>query len=124
MLHPAIRARGRKAVATIVGTSGNDTIQPSGVSPGVTGGVPGGGFDQILGSGGNDRIVGGGGFDALDYSGFLAANAITVAWNPLGFGTVGKAGLGTDTVSGVAQIHGTPGADRLTVAADDANLGG
>ncbi len=48
-------------MATISGTSGNDTITPEGGSHGVTGGTPSDDADIITGSGGNDLIDGGGG---------------------------------------------------------------
>jgi Ca2+-binding RTX toxin-like protein len=60
-------------MATINGTSGSDSISPSGNSPGVTGGVPtgndtingGGGNDSILGDSGSDSLLGGDGADTL-----------------------------------------------------------
>ncbi|OPY91470.1 MAG: Hemolysin-type calcium-binding repeat (2 copies) [Syntrophus sp. PtaU1.Bin208] len=53
-------------MATIKGTSGDDTITPGYVSPGVTGGIPSGAADTIYGYGGNDTIDGGGGNDWID----------------------------------------------------------
>ncbi len=53
-------------MATITGTSGNDTIWPGTVTPGVTGGEPGPGNDSILGLGGDDRLSGGGGDDTIE----------------------------------------------------------
>ncbi|MFZ4406823.1 MAG: calcium-binding protein, partial [Paracraurococcus sp.] len=53
-------------MATITGTSGNDTIQPGLVSPGVTGGTPTAGDDSIQGLAGNDSIDGGDGNDTID----------------------------------------------------------
>src|SRR5882672_8855562 len=50
-------------MAIIVGTAGNDTITPTLVSAGVTGGVPAGAADSITGGDGNDTINGGGGAD-------------------------------------------------------------
>ncbi|HWT07664.1 MAG TPA: calcium-binding protein, partial [Roseomonas sp.] len=61
-------------MATITGTSGNDTIYPNSVSGGVTGGAPGlgddsidagNGNDSVFASDGNDTLNGGGGFDRL-----------------------------------------------------------
>ena len=48
-------------MATVFGTSGNDSISPTGVSAGVTGGVPGNGADYMSGWGGSHIIDGGGG---------------------------------------------------------------
>lgn len=52
-------------MATIIGASSNDTITPSFVSPGVTGGKPTSGADSIDGKAGNDLLNGGGGIDTL-----------------------------------------------------------
>jgi Ca2+-binding RTX toxin-like protein len=52
-------------MAIIIGTSGDDTITPAGVSGGVTGGIPSNDADIISGLGGNDLIDGGGGADTL-----------------------------------------------------------
>jgi serralysin len=51
-------------MANIFGTSGNDTITPSFVSAGVTGGVPSTSADIIVGGDGDDVIDGGGGSDS------------------------------------------------------------
>ncbi len=53
-------------MATINGTSGNDTITPSFVSPGVTGGTPSNDPDTIYGLAGNDNLDGGAGNDYLE----------------------------------------------------------
>ncbi|MDB5580911.1 MAG: Hemolysin-type calcium-binding region, partial [Bradyrhizobium sp.] len=50
-------------MATILGTSNSDTITPTFVSAGVTGGIPSGAADFISGGDGNDTINGGGGAD-------------------------------------------------------------
>jgi Ca2+-binding RTX toxin-like protein len=47
----------------ISGTFGNDTIMPDGISPGVSGGLPGVGDDYIYGYGGDDSLSGGNGTD-------------------------------------------------------------
>lgn len=54
-------------MATIRGTSGNDTIAPLplGVSVGVIGGIPSDEADSINGGAGDDFIDGGGGNDTL-----------------------------------------------------------
>jgi Ca2+-binding RTX toxin-like protein len=53
-------------MATIIGTSGNDLITPSGVSSGVSGGIPSGADDIITGGAGNDTINAGLGYDQVD----------------------------------------------------------
>src|SRR4051812_12538217 len=56
---------GKVFMASISGTTGNDTIRGNGVSAGVTGGIPGLDADGISGLGGDDSIEGGGGNDTL-----------------------------------------------------------
>ncbi|UPY35439.1 Calx-beta domain-containing protein [Sediminicoccus sp. KRV36] len=50
----------------ILGTNGNDTITPAGVSAGVTGGQPGSGNETIQAGGGNDSVDGGAGDDRIE----------------------------------------------------------
>ena len=52
-------------MAIINGTSGNNTIRPSTISPGVTGGPVTDAGDSIVGGGGNDTMQGGAGNDTL-----------------------------------------------------------
>ncbi len=56
---------GGPTMATILGTTGFDSIGPGGVSFGVIGGLPGTGADSILGGNGNDSIDGAGGDDTV-----------------------------------------------------------
>jgi FG-GAP-like repeat/RTX calcium-binding nonapeptide repeat (4 copies) len=107
-------------MATITGTSGNDTINGSLVSAGVTGGVPTSGFDVLMGTLGSDALDGVGFWNRLDYNNLAAANHLTVtitnstAATPVQ-GTVGKAGGGgTDTIVNFTEIDGTAGADSFT----------
>ena len=53
-------------MATITGTSGANTIRPSGNSTGVTGGLPTNGSDSISAGAGNDTIESGLGSDTID----------------------------------------------------------
>jgi len=53
-------------VATITGTSGNDTVTGSTASAGVTGGPATSGADSISGLGGNDSLLGAGGNDTIN----------------------------------------------------------
>lgn len=48
-----------------IGTTGNDIITPSFLSPNVTGTLPSDGADNINGGGGADFIAGGGGIDII-----------------------------------------------------------
>lgn len=109
-------------MATITGTAGNDTITSFGVSPGVTGGVPGIGFDLIRGSGGSDIIEGYGSLNQLDYSAFGPANFIVLAFDNTSSGTVLKTGLGKDTFYSINSFRGTTGGDLLTGFAGQSGL--
>lgn len=61
-------------MATISGTSGNDTITPATLSGGVNGDTPGSAADSIVGFGGDDLIDGGGGNDTI--RGFAGADLL------------------------------------------------
>jgi Ca2+-binding RTX toxin-like protein len=98
-------------MATITGTGGNDSILPSGVSAGVTGGLPAGDGDVINGTAGNDSGDGGGGFDTLDYSSFVAPITATFT-NSTGSIAVIKTS-GTDQFSNMEQVIGGIGNDTL-----------
>src|SRR5688572_15543103 len=52
-------------MAMVSGTASNDTITPSGVSIGTTGGIPGAGADFISGLDGNDLLSGGAGANTV-----------------------------------------------------------
>ncbi len=130
-------------MATIIGTDGADTITPGGVSPGVTGGVPGNAADTIepgLGAnlvdagGGNDRIVttgidtveGGAGIDvwAVDYAttaGITVTqtgpNAFALSNGSSGAGLEGlDLRLGADAEVNLVSGGLTGGASFVTVA--------
>ena len=99
-------------MAIITGTSGNDSILPSGVSAGVTGGVPTTANDTIIGSFGSDTIDGGAtNQNTLDYSAFALTLGIT--FGGYSFGTVVKA-LETDTFTNIHRVFAGSGNDSLT----------
>ncbi len=130
-------------MATIVGTGNNDTIQPSFVSPGVTGGTPGIDNDYLQGGSGNDWLQGGvgddtldggtghdvffvdsgndifiGGADTYDQIFFFNAGATTGAIADLSTGLVLNDGMGgTDSFSGVEVLTGWQFADSLVGSA-------
>ena len=54
-------------MATVFGTSGSGSISTTGLSAGVTGGVPGNGGDYIYGVGSSDTVDGGDGTNKLDF---------------------------------------------------------
>jgi serralysin len=86
-------------MASIIGTSGNDTIRGNGVSAGVTGGIPGLDADRILGLGGGDSIEGGAGNDTL--SGGDGSDTLV-------------GGAGSDRLSGGTGIDVASYADALS----------
>lgn len=102
-------------MAAISGTSGNDTIQPGGVSAGVTGGVPGSANDIIFGSAGSDSLDGGGS-NTLDYSA-LAGPILLTSGSTAYAGTVTKP-AGTDSFANINIFVGTGGSDTLIGTTD------
>ena len=100
-------------MANITGTSGSDSILPSGVSAGVTGGVPSSAADTVFGTLGNDIIDGGtGAANRLDYSSFT--QQINVNFTAYGAGNVVKFGGSTDTFSNFQRVIAGSGNDFLT----------
>jgi Ca2+-binding RTX toxin-like protein len=97
-------------MAFINGTSRRDFILPSGVSVGVTGGVPSDDDDEINGYGGRDEINGGGGNDAID--GGSASDLL--------FG-----GAGDDNIAGAEgndTVDGGEGRDTAQYYSTDADM--
>jgi Ca2+-binding RTX toxin-like protein len=102
-------------MATIIGTSGNDTITPAGVSAGVTGGIPSDADDSINGLAGNDLLDGSGGNDKL--SGVDGNDTLE---GGLGDDTLDGGG-GNDTLrggAGVDTILGGDGDDVIEVSSE------
>ena len=86
---------------TITGTEGDDSITPTGVSDGVTGGMPSAADDTISALAGNDTVDGGGGDDTID--GGIGDDALV-------------GGLGNDRLlgnDGADEIDGGNGFDLL-----------
>lgn len=111
-------------MATITGTSGNDTITPTLVTPGVTGGTPSNAADTINGGAGNDLLAGGGGNDTLDGgtgtdTADFSANAtgVTATIDGAGNGTATSVSSGNDTLLGIERLRGSDFADSLTATA-------
>jgi Ca2+-binding RTX toxin-like protein len=101
-------------MATIQGSTGSDRIvpAPTGVSAGVTGGVPSTASDTIIGTTGNDTIDGGGtNSNTLDYAGFTTA--ITVTFTAYGTGTADKGAGGTDGFSNIQRVRLGSGNDSV-----------
>jgi Ca2+-binding RTX toxin-like protein len=80
----------------VVGEAGNDTLSG------------GGGLDGLFGGPGNDRFNGGAGFDLASY--FFAPSGVQA---DLTAGTA-TGGEGTDTLTGVEDLEGSPFDDTLT----------
>ena len=116
-------------MANITGTAGNDTITSGFVSGGVAGGTPGAGADSIEGMDGNDTLEGGAGANTLrggagndflvngsDGEVIDGGDGIDVAlWENatgsvtinLTAGTANGAGVGSDTLIGIENAHGS-----------------
>jgi Ca2+-binding RTX toxin-like protein len=91
----------QKNMATINGTNGNDSITPSFVSTGVTGGAPSDANDIITPGLGDDTVDGGGGIDrlVLSYSGstsriYYSSNSAPAG----GVGTIYGTGSSSDSL--------------------------
>ncbi|MBK8174203.1 MAG: FG-GAP repeat protein [Rhodospirillales bacterium] len=111
-------------MASINGTTGNDTITPVGVSAGVTGGLPGDGNDVIAGLGGNDSIDAGLGDDQV-MAGIGNATVFGGRGDDSVVGGYGNDSLvgyeGNDTLSGgkwYDSLRGGDGNDRLLGGGD------
>src|SRR5437762_2021194 len=81
-------------MATIIGTVNNDTITPTFVSPGVTGGVPSAADDFVAGGDGNDTINAGGGNDTS-----IGGNGNDFIFAVLGVPESIDGGAGIDTLN-------------------------
>ncbi|WP_376095391.1 Calx-beta domain-containing protein [Roseomonas sp. CCTCC AB2023176] len=112
-----IIALGGGGSGAITGTSGNDTITPSLVSSGVTGGPPGTGADSISGFGGQDSLAGGDGNDTL-----LGGDGNDTLDGGLGNDSL-NGGLGEDRFSGSAGFDTIVGGDLNGNVLDYTNLG-
>jgi Ca2+-binding RTX toxin-like protein len=98
------------------GTSGDDVIcgyEGKDILTGL------GGNDTLLGGDGNDTLLGGTGNDTLDGG----ADKDTAGWYDsgisgvtvdLGTGLASGGGGGTDTLSGIENVNGSPGIDTIT----------
>lgn len=94
-------------MATVFGTTGNDSISPTG----VTGGVQGNGGDYMPGSDGSDIIDGGGGTNKLDH--INLGQSITVSYTGYGSGTMLKSGGAQDSFSTIKRVLGSTLGDTL-----------
>ena len=91
-------------MATITGTAGNDSILTTGVSAGVTGGLPGNNADTITGGDGNDTIDAGGQNDSVSggngNDSINGGNGADTIWGDGGNDTISGAGNGSDVYHG------------------------
>ena len=101
---------GFEGADTIIGGSGADLLSGDGGNDSVSGGA--GNFDNLWGFSGNDDLNGGGGFDWVLYRG--APGPVTL---DLSGGSA--TGEGTDTLSGLEGVVGSPFDDVFT--GNDAN---
>ena len=112
---------------SVVGGTGNDTLDASAISTGVQF-FGGGGGDQLTGGSGDDLLAGGGGTDII--SGGLGID--TNSFQGIGFGvtaTVAADGTGTasygpvnETFSGIENLTGSDNDDVLTATGAAANV--
>jgi Ca2+-binding RTX toxin-like protein len=99
------------------GTDANDSLSGGIGNDTLNGGL---GDDTLQGGGGNDLIAGGFGNDTASYAG--AANAVTVSLALTGAQSTG--GAGSDTLTGIENLIGGNGNDRLTGDFQDNQLDG
>lgn len=107
--------RGEAGDDGLSGGADDDTLQGGNGSDFLNGGVGndlvdgGNDNDFLIGSGGNDQVRGGAGIDTI---GFFFSSSGVVA--DLAGGTAsGDGSIGTDRLSGIENLDGTPFADRL-----------
>jgi Ca2+-binding RTX toxin-like protein len=101
-------------VATITGTSGNDSLLGTSSNDTISGL---GGNDTLNGSGGLDFFDGGSGFDTLDFRSVAGALVFD-------FATGSVAGAAGASFTGIERVQAGSGSDRLEGAAGGQNLSG
>ena len=87
---------------TIFGSNGADNVSTRG------------GDDSITATLGTDTFDGGTGYDTIDYSGFIAANRITVDLDGATPANVNVNGGSTDSVVNIENVTGSQGNDNIT----------
>ncbi|MEY4682251.1 MAG: hypothetical protein RLZZ276_3900, partial [Pseudomonadota bacterium] len=92
----------------ILGGSGADRLVGDGVANLLSGGV---GNDTLAGRGGDDTLSGGADIDTADYA--YLATGFTATLDAAGTVTVSAAAGDTDILTGIENITGGDGADRL-----------
>src|SRR5215831_2516421 len=92
-------------IANVTGSNYGDTISGDANNNALSGGA---GNDTLSGGFGDDVLDGGSGTDTVDYS--SSPNAVSV---DLGAGSA--TGEGADTLSGLENVVGSPGADVINV---------
>ena len=107
--------RGRGGSDVIFGLDGHDTLAGGGSSDRLFGGL---GDDQLNLSGGNDTLDGGGGSDTVSYGGRTGIRI------DLNVGGAQATGIGTVTLTGIENVRGGNGSDRLVGDTQDNLLTG
>jgi Ca2+-binding RTX toxin-like protein len=103
-------------IANVIGSQGNDTIKGDANVNSLSGGA---GNDILVGTlgGAGDSLDGGTGTNTADYSGFAAANAITVDLSTKNSSGVSSLTIGgtsqTDALKSIANITGGAGNDSI-----------
>jgi len=103
---------GTAASEIVDGLAGNDTIRSGGGNDTLRGGS---GDDFVFSGAGNDAIDGGEGYDHLYYTDATAGVSINMATGSA------TGGAGTDTITGIELVFGSPFAD--TYVGNDAGVG-
>ena len=101
-------------MATITGTSGNDSLLGTSSNDTISGF---GGNDTLNGNGGSDAFDGGAGFDTIDFRSVSAALVINFSNGTISGGLSG-------TFTGIERVQGGTGADYIIGAAGGQNLAG
>ena len=98
-------------IENVTGTNFNDVLTGTDVANDIEGG---GGDDVLMGRGGNDGIKGGAGVNTASYARQPAGVSSGVNVSLLLGGAQNTGGAGTDTLSGISNLVGSPFDDTLT----------
>ena len=98
----------------LIGGADDDHLSGEGGNDSLSGGA---GNDYLTGGAGDDTLNGGLGFDIVNYTD--AAGSLTV---DLRFGNVNGAGVGTDTLMNIEEVHGSNYGDTMIGGSSGVNF--